>query len=316
MVQGWLQLEDTSDSNDEANHEQVRQPLPNKDNTSAVLPQEETNASGGRRPNVVLILLESMRADLMPFDTAAHWLDSGTTNLVRPLKETITPFYTHWTSSPETVFFPQVQSVSGVTHKSLLSILCSQHGLPTDVTVEHKKQFLHDCLPTILTQYGYQTQLFKSMTRNFDNQLGLARKIGYPKMFGMEDYQSKYNLHSNADLQKVKSHFMGLQDFFLIEPILEWVDHQQNTTDPFFLTYMTGVTHHPYTIPSYNYSPKHFSGNTDINNLFNCISYTDQFLQKLYKEFEQRNLTENTYLLSWAITGWMLVTTPNLQLLE
>jgi hypothetical protein len=281
VVQGWRELE-ASDSE-----------ATKGDDSSYIHPSESSYAtlSGimDDPPNVVLILLESMRADLMPFNGSAPW--GSTQVLDKSLWETITPFYNNWTKSPFTAFFPLVQSVSGVTHKSLLSVLCSQHGLPVEVTVEHTKKLVNECLPSILGKYGYSSQLFKGMTRNFDHQLGLARKLGYPNMHGKEDLKL-----SNQDMKKYATGWMGMEDNVMLKPIMKWVDSKTsaNQTSPFFLTYMTSVTHNPWGIPKNDYSPRRYSPDRQSNNILNCVSYTDKFVEKFIAEFDKRNVSDNT----------------------
>eukprot|EP00978_Attheya_sp_CCMP212_P003458 scaffold7162_cov56-Attheya_sp.AAC.1 len=141
--------------------------------------------------NVVLILLESMRADFFPFDSTTLWAKEHIPDEAEHLTETLTPFYTKWVEHPSTLFFPRITSAAGTSHKSQVCTMCSMYALQIIQTPEYKSKFYHPCLPRILetSGYGYKNhQFFKALTKNFDNQNALARNIGFENMYAKEDF--------------------------------------------------------------------------------------------------------------------------------
>jgi len=245
------------------------------------------------RLNVVLILMETVRNDVMPFDGTTPWAQK---HIVQDPKiwEQVTPFFANLTKQPNTLHIPMVKSASGFTHKSMVSIYCSQYAIPRKLTVEHRYTFYHECLPQILDSFGYKSQFFKSLTGDFDHQRDIMQKIGYPNIYDHETYT---DMHHPTE-QFVKNHranYFGMEDSVHLPAVLDWVDDRKNQTDPFFLSYMTGITHHPYdTPPRWEGRKPLFSKDETINGYLNEISYTDEFLQNFTQAFDERNLTEST----------------------
>jgi glucan phosphoethanolaminetransferase (alkaline phosphatase superfamily) len=250
-------------------------------------------ASG--KPNVVIILLESLRKDMMPFDPNSNWAHKWFRNDTRV---PVTPFYTKFISDKKhTVFWPNLQSASGNTHKSMLSLFCSQYAMPIEMTREHNKKWHHKCLPEILMNQGYNTKLFKGMTRNFDHMQELVQRMGFLDIYGKEDIigdQPKEEQNSFED--QYNSGWGSLEDQPLLAPILDWVDEQVQNQVPFLMTYMTSVTHFPYPIPKNNWTTQLFSDHRNLNEWLNCVAYTDEFLKQLFRELldKRQSLANNT----------------------
>jgi hypothetical protein len=241
--------------------------------------------------NVVLVFLESVRADMMPFDGSTPWARRFVPNIT--VHDKITPFYDQWVrDSNSTLYVPHMKSASGLTHKSLASTLCSLHALPFHGTVEHAQNLYHPCLPQILDRLGYESQFFKSLTETFDHQNHLMRNIGYPRMYGRESYD-RANHPTAAFQQNHTANYFGYEDIVLLDPVTEWVDSQ---TKPFFLSYLSGITHDPYAIPPSGggWKPQSFSLDEKVNGFLNEVSYLDTWLDLLVKSFEDRHLMNST----------------------
>jgi hypothetical protein len=241
--------------------------------------------------NVVLVFLESVRADMMPFDGSTPWARRFVPNVT--IHDKITPFYNQWVrNSNSTLYIPHMKSASGFTHKSLASTLCSLHALPLPGTVEHAQNLYHPCLPQILDRLGYQSQFFKSLTETFDHQNDLMRNIGYPRMYGRESYDLAHNV--SAIFQRDhKANYFGYEDIVLLDTLTEWVENQ---TKPFFLSYLSGITHDPYEIPPRGggWKAQSFSPDYKANGYLNEVSYLDTWLELLVKSFEDRHLMDST----------------------
>lgn len=299
-----------------------------KDSAAAVSSTTTTNnvpknsvasstATAPRPLNVFLILLETVRADLMPFDSSTPWAEKHIPES-KHLTNDITPFYRKWVKDPSTLYIPHIRSASGFTHKSLTSILCSVHALPIKLTQEHKSRLYHECLPSLLqkTGHGYKNhRFFKSLTSWFDMQTELMSNIGFHnananiEFYGEQEYN---NEHHQKDPGPHRANYFGYEDNPFIVEIMEWVDEQlsksknpdlrepnntrsEESFDPFFLSHLTGVTHDPYnTPPKISWQKQNIVNDEKINNLLNGVAYTDVFLSKVIDEFERRDLMKST----------------------
>ena len=266
--------------------------------TNEFIPDLTTLYSKKSRPlNVVLILLETMRADMFPFDPSSPWAKSKNINasaLVNGSTNKITPFYANWVKKPSTLYIPHMRAAAGFTHKALWSIFCSAYASPKSNTVEHLSNYYHECLPHVLENsgHGYKThQFFKSITSSFDYQSELAANIGFEKMYGAREYNQEYK--PSEEWEKAhRANYFGYEDDIILKPMMKWVDSR---CEPFFLSYLSGTTHDPYDAPpSISWEKKTFTEDEKINNFLNDVAYTDRFLTKVIGEFEKRGLMNET----------------------
>jgi hypothetical protein len=256
---------------------------------AAAIQASMSNVTGIEPLNVVLVFLESIRNDIMPFDGSTPWAQRFVPN--PKVWKDITPFYSNWTKSDNTLHIPLIKSAAGFTHKSMLSTLCSMHAMPLQGTMEQMYSFYHACLPQILAQFNYSSIFFQSATEEWEHQKDLMRAIGFPLFYGKESYDYVYQ--TSVEFKKAHTtNYFGYEDRIMISPIMKWVDQQ---TSPFFLSYLFGVTHDPYVLaPHIKWTHKQFSNDEKVNGYLNAVSYVDHWLQELTSEFEKRNLLEST----------------------
>ena len=252
--------------------------------------------------NVVLLLLETMRGDMFPFDPTTPWAKRKIPEakvLVNGTENKVTPFYANWVKKPSTLHIPHIRGAAGVTHKAIWSIFCSAYAKPVTSTVEHLSNRYHECLPHLLEKSGHgykKHQFFKSITSHFDHQFELAQNMGFESMYG----EREYNLEYTPNKEFIKSHranYFGYEDDIILKPVMKWIDTQANAnkTEPFLFSYLSGATHDPYdSPPKVSWEKKSFVKDSNINNFLNEVSYTDRFLSKLMGKFEQRGLMNNT----------------------
>ena len=118
--------------------------------------------------------------------------------------------------------------------------------------------------------------------------------IGFPQFFAQENFDQMYN--TTPEFKDIHStNYFGYDDDVFLKPMMDWVDKQRKKETPFFLSYLTGVTHDPYNIPPrQTWYPKTFSNDGSANGYLNGIAYTDDFLRKLMSKFESRGLMDST----------------------
>ena len=257
--------------------------------------------------NVVILILESTRADLMPYDNSTAWAEYH--KLDKVSTKEVTPFFDNLVNDEYSFHIPHIKGGSGITIKALFNIFCSMHSLPTKLTQEHQSKFYHQCLPEVLKRSGYSHQLFSQSSKFiFDHENEVIAKSGFNATYTFESYLKEYDLAEyNAPINETmfvnshKTNPVTLEDDLFLDPVLRWVDETKakhyNVTDgePFFLSYLTGVTHWPYTnAPGTDWEHKSFVGKKGFNNLLNTVAYEDRFISKVFAEFEKRNLMNST----------------------
>jgi len=260
---------------------------PIKRNSSSSLSSSKGNI------NVVILILESTRADLMPYDNSTAWAEYY--KLDKLSAKEVTPFFDNLVKDEYSFHIPHIKSGSGITIKALFNIFCSMHSLPTGFTREHQSKLYHQCLPAVLKRAGYYRQLFSQSSKIiFDHQNEVIAKSGFNATYTLESYLEEYG---STDVDKHKTNSLTLEDDLFLHPLLRWVDESKakHYKEPFFLSYLTGVTHWPYrNAPGSDWEHKSFVQKSDFNNLLNTVSYEDRFISKVFAEFEKRNLMNST----------------------
>jgi len=287
---------------------------------SAVPPIQHDSFSSPSKKNinVVLLILESTRADLMPYANSTSWAKQN--GLDKVSAKEVTPFFNNLVNDKYSLHIPHIKGGSGITIKALFNLFCSMHSLSTKLTYEHGSKFYHQCLPQVLKKAGYYHQLFAQSSKIvFDHEDEVIAKSGfndtysfesYLKENDVEEYSLKRHIPKSNKTMWVDSHKTNpvtLEDDVFLDPVLRWVDNAtaSNTTPtiggPFFLSYLTGVTHWPYrNAPGADWEHKSFVRNRGLNNLLNAVAYEDRFISNVFLEFEKRNLMNSTL---FVITG-------------
>lgn len=182
------------------------------------------------------------------------------------------------------------------TSKSIVSLHCGYFPKVTMLIDESKPGGLPGrCLPTLLKQQGYNTAFFQPATMKFEHFTQLMDNLGFDKAIGLEDLDRK-------GYQRINSY--GYEDTIVLKPSMDWVDKSVKEKKPFFLSYLTLVTHFEYTLPK-GFPTRRYSHirDKDLFNYLNAIRYLDGFLEKLINEFKKRKLLDNTLFVIIADHG-------------
>jgi len=248
--------------------------------------------------NVVLIYLESTRADVNPFNYEGFL--ARTLNEDTKRNRDITPFMDNLVK--KSLYTTKGRSVCSYTIKSMLAGLCSTYPFPKSYISEHNYELPRTCLPELLRKYGnFSTAYFEPMNLAFDSHDHLFKnRIKFDHYFTGEHIQ-----RGEAGRGFAKLGFMHHEDRALMNPMLNWIDEVTEQQKPFFIFYSSGTTHHKWNTPS-SYSKKTYTKpgvSSDINNYFNTIRYMDDFLKDLFENFEKRGLTSNTLFIFFGDHG-------------
>jgi hypothetical protein len=171
-----------------------------------------------RRPNLILLLLESTGAGAVATEGAAP-------ALARLAAEGVTV---------EAAY----ASVSH-TSKALVGILC---GVPPRSTMDIVESLEGNlpipCLPRLLAEAGYRTVFLQTAAAVFENRPGLVRNLGFVEGAYRETLE-------RPGFERLG--YFGLDDRGMLEPALDWIAAAGG--EPYFMTLLTSAPHHPYQTP-------------------------------------------------------------------
>lgn len=183
--------------------------------------------SARRRPNIVLLILESLGADVVgPYSA------SGSTPY--------TPFLNE--IARESLVCDEAYTSVSHTSKALVGILCGMFPRLRMPIIEAKPGHLSlTSAAHLLEQVGYRTAFFETAPGSFEDALSLFRNFGFGHTFTQEDVKE-------PGYERLG--YFGMDEFAMLKPILNWVSSKQDK--PFFLTVLTVLSHHPYVMPGQN----------------------------------------------------------------
>lgn len=221
-------------------------------------------APGARRPNVVLLILESTRADVVEPWAAPEF--AGHTPALSAIAH-------------QSLVFEDVYASVTHTSKALVGILCGMYprlAMPIDESLEGNLPLA--CLPHLLGGLGYRTAFMQTAWGRFENRPGLLRNLGYQDVAVQETL-------ARPGFEKIG--YFGMDEFAMLEPALQWVDGAGGR--PFFLTLLTVVAHHPYVVPSGAARP-------GTEPYLAAIAHQDRFAGELLRGLEARGRLDDTLL--------------------
>ncbi len=172
------------------------------------------------KPNVVLILMESMMAANMEREYNGKPL----TPCLREL-------------SDNSIYFSNVYSAGVHTNNG---IMATQYGIMPNFahTSMPMPAELHDGLPNILAAHGYSTIAFLTSNPQYDNMNSVLRDNGIQTIYSLYDYPA----------DEVVNNF-GVSDAYLFDYGLERLNEYSLTDSAFYAMFLTVSNHIPYVVP-------------------------------------------------------------------
>lgn len=230
-------------------------------------------ADATHRRNVVIILLESMRAiSTTPFSPQLQ-----TTPYLQRLAD-------------QGLLVRDMSANMPRTTGAWMAVLGGQFPLTNEEaeiwTVENHKQQRLKGMPGLLREQGYATGFFTSTALSFMSGLEIVRALGFETIVGSEEL---------GDIHATPVNSYGYADEVLIEPVMAWTRKNLAAGKPVFTTVMTNVGHFPYDMPA-SWKKRSFAGinNTAHEAYLNCLAYIDGVVQNLMQAYEQAGLLQDT----------------------
>lgn len=226
-------------------------------------------------PNIVFILLESTRADVI----GAYSSDASIskTPFLDSLAKDAWIFETAYTTIPH-------------TSKALVGIYCGTFPkFGTNSFESTEAAYPLNCLPKILGKASYATAHFQTAPGSFEGRSQFLINAGIQHAVVQENL--------NPENQE-KYGYLGLDDRLLVSPMLNWMTRQRDEKRPFFASMLTVLTHHPYVSPG---AVKPIQDATSAKEGYlRAVEYTDNLLQELFSGMRDRGLLDDTIV---VITG-------------
>ncbi len=225
--------------------------------------------------NVVFVFLESVRA--------------GATTPYNPNLDT-TPFMDEL--SKESLMAENAYAVVPHTSKSMVAATCGvEPPLDTVMTESEPGAIPAKCLPELLGEQGYESAFFQSATENFERRPQLIENFGYDEFHPLETMPRE-------GFEEVN--YFGYEDDVMLEPSREWLE--ENRDGPFMASYLTVTSHHDYNVPS-DFETKEYVDDPLTNKYMNTVAYQDAFLEKLFQQYKDMGLYEDTVFVVMADHG-------------
>ncbi len=242
-------------------------------NLAEVAPQPTPEASfeptpSGEKRNVVMVFLESTR--------------SGATTPYNDNLKT-TPFLDQL--ADQSLLVEKAYTVVPHTHNALAATNCGiappLDPWGTKVLAYYEPPSI--CLPGLLSEQEYNTAFFMSQEGSFEKSPQILENLGYEEFYSVDTMDKEGFEQTN---------YFGYEDEVMLEPSKEWLE--ENGDGPFLATYLTSAPHHDYLAPEERYGSKQFTNDELINRYLNSVRNQDFFLKKLFEQYKELGLYEDT----------------------
>ena len=231
------------------------------------------------KKNVVIVMMESVRA----MSTTMYDPNLPTMPYLKQLAD-------------KGILIQDMSAVIPRTAAAWMAILGGQYPLTNEGTAswspENAKIPRIRGLAGALREEGYATAFFTPTHLSLLNEIEVVKALGFEKIVAEPDLNA-----SGAE----KVGYMGLADEVMVKPILDWTASNQHRGQPFLLSVMTNVGHHPYATPKHwNKRAFDVEGNAgdqsyqNLQDYLNCLSYVDSVIKSMMDGFERQGLMENT----------------------
>ncbi len=221
------------------------------------------------KPNVVLVIMESMSANKMGRygnpDHLTPFMDSLATQSI----------------AFDSIFTAGIHTFAGV-YATLFSHPVVKRKHPLDKVVPMSG------ISTTLKKYDYSTIYFTTHDKGFDNINAFLKANDFDQIVSKDDYPPDRVLSA-----------LGVPDDYLYEHAVSDLDRLNGKGKPFFAAIMTGSDHGPFVIPKY-FKPKHEDA------VLGVVEYVDWSVRKFLKMASEKPWFENTIFVFVADHGTSL----------
>jgi len=228
-----------------------------------------------QRLNVVIVLLESVRADA----TTVYSPELGTTPYLAQLAR-------------ESLLVDDMYAVSPRSSAARTATLAGQYPATAEVEAkwasEPERRAFRTSLPALLRAQGYTSGYFSPATLKFENDRAIVDALGFDQTVVKEMLKPTGLAYLNV---------FGYEDREVLQPLRPWLDARAADRQPFLLTVVTNVGHNPYTPPPSVARVAYPARNEQHRKYLNCVRYVDDFLRDLMADLSKRDLLESSVVI-------------------
>ncbi len=228
-------------------------------------PETHLVETSKKHPNVVVILMESTRRDVV-----------GTYN---PKVKT-TPNFDKL--ARESLVFERAHAPMPVTAKALVALHCGIYPFPRAFFVAARGVPQH-CLPELLEEQGYSTLFIQASSGLFQFYAPMIDNLGFGTAMHLESLDTTGFEHIN---------YLGYEESTMLEPSREWLKQQVDAQKPFWVTYLTLAPHHDYSIPEKRI--KNFHEKPLLNRYMSGVHMVDDFIGDVMEILDDLGVREDT----------------------
>jgi len=229
------------------------------------------------KPNIVLIIMESMSAGKM----TRH----GNPDHLTPFMDSL---------STQSLYFENAYTAGKHTYNGIFS---SQFSFPA-LYGQHTMKVIrkYNGLSHVLKSKGYSTSFFIPHDSQFDNVDGFLRENEFENIISQSDYPNDKIISS-----------LGVTDDFMFEYSIPILNEYAKSKKPFFASFMTASDHGPYFVPDY-FTPH----STEIKK--QTVEFADWSLEKFIYLAKAQDWFDNTIFVFIADHGAALTATYDISL--
>lgn len=269
-------------------------------------PGTPRGAAARRHWNVIVILMESVRADQL----RAY----GATRDVMPHVDSL---------ARQSRVFARTYAVATHTNYASPAVLSSQYPMRSTTYFLYPKElpFAHHFIYERLERAGYRTAFFSSDDEHWGGKLNYIDTTSFDRFFHAESFVGpRYRPNGAIEGPWLKLRNAGLlDDDVTVSVALDWLDHNANA--PFFLYLSLQNSHSPYYYPENFRAPfgsdaktgdrprVRFAGITRESlpaardAYANSLAYDDTQLERLFADLRARGLWDSTIIVLTADHG-------------
>ncbi|PKY06103.1 alkaline phosphatase-like protein [Aspergillus campestris IBT 28561] len=283
--------------------------------------------------HIVLIKLESTRADVFPLQNDSFMyhriaetyedktippdVEARIANLTRTA-EFLTGFPTGFGPGDHGRFggrttYGGISARNAVTTgtytlKSLVGTLCGVTPLVADFNVEYRHHIYQPCLAQVFNALSQQPDITPD-TEDFTRwpwHSAWMQSVTetYDKqdlltpVLGYSEKQTRETIAAAKSPHRPEEvNYYGFPDTALRDYIREAIDAAEHNHRRLFLTHLTGTTHHPWRMPNNTYEELTGTNgpvNNDLNRYLNTIGFADDWLAEILDILEEKGVANET----------------------
>lgn len=223
------------------------------------------------KPNVVIILMESMSASLL-----------GEFGQQQPLTPTLDSLYQH------SLAFTNFYSAGIHTNHGMTATLYSFPALMSRNLMKGTVTPHRHGIPTVLKGLGYENMFFMTHEAQYDNMKAFFTTNGYDDIYSQENYPKDSVVNS-----------FGVSDHYEFNYALHTINSKAKSRRPFLATILTISNHPPYMVPSW------FKARTQEKET-QIVEYADWVIGDFLRKASREPWYKNTIFVIQADHGKMV----------